>query len=266
MPSNFWIIVVLFFIGFFHGLHSDHVEEILARYDKDNFYQRMSQISLKEILDHLRMFCIVLLPLVVLRLFFPEIAGFTSLPFIAFLAFAVANFYLFYFQKVSLHQHGHDHSHSHGHDHLDEPPVPPEKHDHSVQKEDGHAHPLPEAMDHPQEAIDHHSHGHDHSHSHLHVHHEGKTPKHLHRHYPAIWGRIFQLRNLSILFLLMATVIVFPIAMGGVMVAVFLLGTYLSIYLLSLIYKAGGISLMERCISFSDLLSGAIGISVLFLF
>jgi hypothetical protein len=120
-------------------------------------------------------------------------------------------------------------------------------------------------MDRPQEkAVDHHSHDHDHSHSHLHIHQSGKAPVHQHQHYPGIWSRILQLRNLSILFLLAATIIVLPIVTGGIMVGVFLLGSYLSLYLLSLIYIAGGISLMEKCISSSDLLSGAIAILVLF--
>lgn len=264
MLSNFWIVIVLFFVGFFHGLHSDHVQEILARYDRDKFYLQMTRLSLEEIMDHLRLFCLVLLPLVLLRLIFPGMIEFTFLPFLAFLFFAIVNFYLFFFRKVSLHQHDHDHSHSHSHDHLDESPVCPESHDHADEEEKGHGHDLPLEMDRPQETIDHHSHDHDHSHSHLHIHHAGKAPKHQHQHYPGIWGRILQLRNLSILFLLAATIIVLPIVTGGMMVGVFLLGSYLSLYLLSLIYIAGGISLMERCISFSDLLSGTIAFLVLF--
>lgn len=264
MLSNFWIVIILFFIGFFHGLHSEHVQEILARHGRDDFYQQMSRVSLEEILDHLRMFCLILLPLVVLRLIFSEMIEFTFLPFIAFLLFAITNIYLFFFQKVSLHQHDHDHSHSHSHDHLGKSSVTQEKHDHAVQKEKGHDHNLPLEMDNPQETIDHHSHDHDHSHSHLHIHQEGKAPKHQHLHYPGIWSRILQLRNISMLFLLAAMIIVSPIVTGGIMVVMFLLGSYLSIYLLSLIYKAGGISLMERCISFSDFLSGVIGFCVLF--
>jgi hypothetical protein len=261
MFSVFWLAVVLFLIGFLHGLHSDHVEEILARYDREHFYLQMARISLEEILDHLRLFGIVLLPLVLLQLVIPGLKGLGYLIAIAFLCFAAANIYLFFFQKVSLHQHGHDHSHAHGHGHED---ISPPAEEHSHPDEDGHEHPLPGQMDRPEEEEDHHSHDHDHSHNHLHIHHEDKVSKHQHQHYPGILGRILELRNLSVLFLLAAVIIVFPLTAGGITVVFFLLGTYLSIYLLSLIYIAGGIRLMEKCISFSDLLSGAAALLVLF--
>lgn len=259
MLSVFWIAVVLFLIGFLHGLHSDHVEEILARYERDDFYVQMARISLEEIMDHLRLFAIVLLPLVLLQLVIPGLKGFGYLTAIAFICFAAANFYQFFFRKVSLHQHDHDHSHVHGHDHDD---TPPNTDGHVHPKEDGHEHPLPGQMDRPEEEEDHHTHDHDHSHNHLHVHHEDKV--HQHQHYPGIWGRIMELRNLSVLFLLAAVIIVFPLTAGVITVAFFLLGTYLSIYLLSLIYIAGGIRLMEKCISFSDLLAGVLAFFVLF--
>ncbi len=263
MLSVFWVAVVLFLIGFLHGLHSGHVEEILARYDPERFYLQMARISLEEILDHLRLFAIVLLPLVFLQLVVPGLKGVDYLTAIAFICFAAANFYQFLFRKVSLHQHDHDHSHAHGHGHVEEE-VSPQAEEHCHPDEDCHAHPLPGEMDRPEEEEDHHSHDHDHSHSHLHIHDENKDSKHQHQHYTGVLGRILELRNLSVLFLLAAVIIVFPLTAGVITVVFFLLGTYLSIYLLSLIYKAGGIRLMEKCISFSDLLSGTVALLVLF--
>ena len=232
MLSVFWIAVVLFFIGFLHGLHSNHVEEILARYDRDHFYQQMAEISMSEIFDHLRLFSIVLIPLVLLQIFIPGVKGVTSLSFIAFLCFAAANFYMFFFRKVSLHQHDHDHSHAHGHGHVEEK-ISPQVEEHRHPDEDGHEHSLPGQMDRPEEEEELHSHDHDHSHNHLHIHHEDKV--HQHQHYPGVLGRILELRNLSILFLLAAVIIVFPLTAGGITVAFFFLGTYLYIYMLSLI-------------------------------
>ena len=229
MPSAFWIFVILFLVGFLHGLHSDHVQEILAQYDRNVFYRRIARISLEAIMDHLRLFSPVLLGVVFLRLILKETSEYTFLPFIAFWGFAHANLYLFFFRKISLHQHDHDHSHEHGHDH-DEPKLSTSLHP------DGHDHPLPKDIDEPKEPEISHSHDHDHSHSHLHLHEEGDTSKHKqHRHSPKILERFFELRNLSALFLLATIVIIYPLSTGGIGVGVFLCGAYFSIYLLSII-------------------------------
>lgn len=262
MPSIFWILVVLLLIGFLHGLHSDHVQEILAQYDRNVFYREMAKISLEAIIDHMRLFLPVLLGAVFLRFVLSESSEYTVLIFIAFLGFAITNFYLFFFQKVSLHQHAHDHSHKHGHNHVHGKSESP-----ASFHADGHDHPLPQELDRPREATGSHRHDHGHSHSHLHLHQAGDTSKHKeHRHSPEILDRFFELRNFSVLFLLAAIVIVFPLTTGVIGVGTFFCGAYFSIYLLSIIYMASGIRFMEKCISFSNLFSGIIALIALSLF
>lgn len=251
MSSAFWIILFLFLIGFLHGLHCEHVQEILAYHTKEDLYRQMGQISFASIIDHLSLFLPILLPLMFLRFFLSELDDYSWVVYLAFMVFAAANFYLFFFRKLSLHQHDHSHLHEHGHVHTEA---------------EAHNHRLPLEMDNPPEQEDKHRHKHNHEHTHLHAHKEGEAPRHQHKHYPGIGQRILELRNIAVFILLTPIIFVFTPIVGGATVLAFLTGVYLSIYLLSLIYIAGGIVLMEKCISTSHLLSGAIGIAAFCLF
>ena len=257
MLPVFWTIVVLFLLGFMHGLHSSHVEEILARYSRDDFYRKIERISLESAVDHLRLFSLAFLPMIFIRVVLPGFDKQVIVLLVSLVVFVTVHLYLFFFRKVSLHQHDHPHVHSHGHDHnAPEPHIPSLHTDHN--------HSLSREVDDPPDVTASHRHDHRHHHSHLHVHRDNEDYEHQHKHYPKIMERLLELRNFSVLLLLAAFVISLSPGAGVAGMAVFLLGTYLSVYLLNIIYMAGGIRLMERCISFSDLLSGVVGLVVFY--
>ncbi|MEW6381050.1 MAG: hypothetical protein AB1611_15780 [bacterium] len=266
MTGSFWVIQAIFFLGLFHGLRGDHIIDILNSRKAQDIYQRPSWVSLKVGLIHLGHALTFVVPLWLLRIKLSGLSCLSSRPALgsAFWALGLQSFYEFFWvPPKQLHQHEHPHEHEHGH--LHSKPVK------SAGREGGehadHFH-VPRSIDKPGSTPLDHQHPHAHRHEHLHYHTPEEERSHHHQHYSSGQiNRLAKLQNILSLLAVSMTALVFPLPGILISLAAFLVGLFLAVYFLGIVYRGKGIDLMSRIDRLSAFLLGAIcGLAGLWLF
>jgi len=269
MADSFWVIQAIFLLGFFHGIRGDHVIDVLNSREAEDIYDRPSWISFKLGLMHLGYALCFILPVWLLRIEIPGLLHLSSQPALGsiFLTLGLYSLYEFFWvPPKQLHQHDHHHEHEHGHLHHQKPDeVEHDEHDKPDSAGRGghvsHVHqdidrPEPVAIEHPV-ALEH-KHPHDHQHEHLHFHDPDAERTHCHQHHPGMIKRLGTLHNLLSLLAVSMAALIFPLPGILFSLAVFLIGLFMAIYLLCIVYRGMGINLMGRIDHLATFLLGVI--------
>lgn len=258
MTGSVYVIQAIFFLGLFHGLRGDHVIDILNSPKAEDIYQRPSWVSLKVGLIHLGYALALVVPLWVLRIKLSGLSCLSSRPALgtAFWALGLQSFYEFFWvPPKQLHQHEHPHEHEHGH--LHPQPVKVESAEREGEEHADHFH-APRNIDKPGAAALDHQHPHAHRHEHLHYHTPEAERNHHHQHHSGQINRLGQLQNILSLLAVSMTALVFPLTGIVISLAAFLIGLFLAVYFLEIVYRGKGINLMSRIDHLSSFLLAAI--------
>ncbi|MGA1874610.1 MAG: hypothetical protein ACMUIA_03275 [bacterium] len=253
MNKVLWVIGTIFFLGFFHGLQGDHLLEILNSPKARQIYDRPSWFSFKLGLIHMGYLSGLIVPLILLKAKVFSLSSFpsTSILGLSFCGLGLYNAYQFFrLPPPLLHQHYHPHQHQHEHLHQ----IQARAGDH--QEPHSHVHHFPQDIDKPLQVPSEHAHDHLHEHEHLHIHTPSEKREHSHQHCPGFSESLKRPRNILLLLTLSLTSLAFSPRAAMLSLMAFLVGLFLSLYLLGILFRGKGIKLMEKLVYLSHFLLG----------